>query len=149
MLWRGQCCYHSDCSVFEPVFSCLHISLSKMEEGNLNRPWEQMRRTQEGSTSCESAVCRVENRTSGLCCWLFLRKEPEAASSVPYSVGECCPREVRVRKREVRQGWRGADTGCGYHCTDHSFATKTQLLAQAHGVSPEEPRGATTFQNRC
>ena len=73
---------------------------------------------------------------------MFLRKEPEAASYVPYSVGECCPREVRVRTREVRQGWRGADTG-------HSFATKTQLLAQAHGVSPEEPRGATTFQNRC
>ena len=36
-----------------------------------------------------------------------------------------------------------------YHCTGHGFVTKTQLLPQAHGVSPEEPRGATTFQNRC
>ena len=57
----GSAVYHSDCSVFEPVFSCLHISLSKIGEGNLNRPWKQMRRTQEGSTSCESAVYRVEN----------------------------------------------------------------------------------------
>ena len=67
----GSAVYHSDCSVFEPVFSCLHISLSKIGEGNLNRPWKQMRRTQGApAASLQCVESRIEHRAFAVRCFL-------------------------------------------------------------------------------